>query len=158
MDFSSWFFLWHANSMCFSFFGLFCFGERIRGRSCEATCHRWLYRRHWVKCRIGAPYSMQFFASALNYALLTQGNTLNISCNVTNRMVHYHIISVSHLLQMFFYASRLSGYSVEKWLITNNEIIIEMFTKLCACRLAVSNSLWSHRLAHQVPLLMGFPR
>ena len=59
---------------------------------------------------------------------------------------------------MFFYASRLSGYSVEKWLVTNNEIIIEMFTKLNACMLAVSNSLRSHRLAHQVPLLMGFPR
>ena len=59
---------------------------------------------------------------------------------------------------MFFYASTLSGYSVEKWLVTNNEIIIEMFMKLNACMLAVSNSLRSHRLAHQVPLLMGFPR
>ena len=59
---------------------------------------------------------------------------------------------------MFSYASTLSGYSVEKWLVTNNEIIIGMFMKLNSCMLAVSNSLRSHRLAHQVPLLMGFPR
>ena len=93
-----WIFLWHANSMCFSFFGLFCFGEKIRGRSREATCHRGLYRRHQAKRRSGTPYSLQCFTSALNYALLMQGNTLNISWNVTNRVVHYHIISVSHLL------------------------------------------------------------
>lgn len=126
----------------FPFFGLFCFGreseaDHVRQRVTD-DC-----KRHWPNAASVHRIQCNFLRSALNYALLTQSNTLNISCNVTNRMVHYHIISVSHLLQMFFYASRLSGYSVEKWLITNNEIIIEMFTSFVRAGLQCPNSLQS---------------
>lgn len=96
--------------------------------SLEVMCDRGIGRQlteTWHQCT----EFLAVFYTALNCMLLMK--VIHWPYHVMSLTKSYMVRSASRLWCLFFYISRLSGYSVERQLTTDNKILIEILMKLC---------------------------